>query len=44
LPVLDEMLVTGRFDLLHNETVKEQLRDYVALQSGGPGTPTARSR
>jgi hypothetical protein len=32
LPVLDEMLVTGRFDLLHNETVKEQLRDYVAFR------------
>ncbi|MFN2373105.1 MAG: DUF6090 family protein [Cyclonatronaceae bacterium] len=32
LPVLDEMLVTGRFDLLRNITVKEQLRDYLLFR------------
>ncbi len=32
LPVLDEMLVTGRFDLLRNEALKQQLRDYVVFR------------
>lgn len=32
LPVLDEMLETGRFDLLHDEAVKDSLRSYVMLR------------
>lgn len=32
LPVLDEMLETGRFDLLHDQAVKDNLRSYVMLR------------
>ena len=32
LPVLDEMLSTGRFDLLQDEVIKEHLRDYVLFR------------
>lgn len=32
LPVLDEMLSTGRFDLLQDENIKEHLRDYVLFR------------
>jgi len=32
LPVLDEMLSTGRFDVLQDEDVKEHLRDYVLFR------------
>ncbi len=33
LPVIDEMLETGRFDLLKNEAIKTQLRDYVLFRA-----------
>lgn len=33
LPVLDEMYATGRFDLLRDNAIKEQLRGYVLLRS-----------
>jgi hypothetical protein len=32
LPVLDEMLSTGRFDVLEDEDIKEHLRDYVLFR------------
>lgn len=32
LPVLDEMLETGRFDLLQDRLIKENLRSYVLLR------------
>ena len=32
LPVLDEMLETGRFDLLQSQAVKDNLRSYVMLR------------
>jgi hypothetical protein len=32
LPVLDEMLETGRFDLLQDQAVKDNLRGYVMLR------------
>ncbi len=32
LPVLDEMFVTGRFDILQDEDIKEHLRDYVLFR------------
>ena len=32
LPVLDEMLSTGRFDVLQDEDIKEQLHDYVLFR------------
>ena len=32
LPVLDEMLSTGRFDVLQDEDIKEHLRDYVLFR------------
>lgn len=32
LPVLDEMLETGRFDLLRDPIIKEKLRSYVILR------------
>ncbi len=32
LPVLDEMLSTGRFDLLQDEDIKEHLRNYVLFR------------
>ena len=32
LPVLDEMLETGRFDLLQDQLIKENLRSYVLLR------------
>ena len=32
LPVLDEMLSTGRFDVLKDEDIKEHLRDYVLFR------------
>jgi hypothetical protein len=33
LPVLDEMLSTGRFDVLQDEDIKEQLRNYVLFRA-----------
>jgi len=35
LPVLDEMLSTGRFDVLQDKIVKEQLRSYVLFRGRG---------
>ena len=35
LPVLDEMLSTGRFDVLQDEDIKEHLRDYVLFRGRG---------
>lgn len=35
LPVLDEMLETGRFDLVQDEAVKEHLRSYLLLRERG---------
>jgi hypothetical protein len=35
LPVLDEMLSTGRFDVLRDEVIKEHLRDYVLFRARG---------
>lgn len=35
LPVLDEMLSTGRFDVLQDEGIKEHLRDYVIFRGRG---------
>ncbi|HET6564656.1 MAG TPA: hypothetical protein VFG52_04520 [Xanthomonadales bacterium] len=35
LPVLDEMFATGKFDLLRDKVVKEQLRSYVLLRGRG---------
>lgn len=32
LPVLDEMLATGRFDVLQDEEIKEHLRNYVLFR------------
>jgi hypothetical protein len=32
LPVLDEMLETGRFDLLQSQALKDKLRNYVMLR------------
>jgi hypothetical protein len=32
LPVLDEMLSTGRFDVLQDEVIKEDLRNYVLFR------------
>ena len=32
LPVLDEMLSTGRFDVLQDEDIKEHLRNYVLFR------------
>ncbi|HKJ16345.1 MAG TPA: hypothetical protein VJ984_03215 [Xanthomonadales bacterium] len=32
LPVLDEILATGRFDVLQDEDIKEQLRNYVLFR------------
>jgi len=35
LPVLDEMLSTGRFDVLQDKAIKEQLRNYVLFRGRG---------
>jgi hypothetical protein len=35
LPVLDEMLSTGRFDVLQDENIKEHLRNYVIFRARG---------
>jgi hypothetical protein len=35
LPVLDEMLSTGRFDVLQDEDIKEHLRNYVLFRGRG---------
>jgi hypothetical protein len=35
LPVLDEMLATGRFDMLQNTDIKAQLRSYVLFRGRG---------
>jgi len=35
LPVLDEMLSTGRFDVLQDEDIKEHLRNYVIFRGRG---------
>jgi len=35
LPVLDEMLSSGRFDLLRDEDIKEHLRNYVIFRGRG---------
>ena len=35
LPVLDEMLSTGRFDVLQDKIIKEQLRTYVLFRGRG---------
>jgi len=35
LPVLDEMLSTGRFDVLRDEDIKQQLRAYVLFRGRG---------
>ena len=35
LPVLDEMLSTGRFDVLQDKVIKEQLRSYVLFRGRG---------
>jgi hypothetical protein len=35
LPVLDEMLSTGRFDVLQDKFIKEQLRSYVLFRGRG---------
>jgi hypothetical protein len=35
LPVLDEMLSTGRFDVLQDKKIKEQLRAYVLFRGRG---------
>jgi hypothetical protein len=35
LPVLDEMLSTGRFDVLQDKAIKEQLRSYVLFRERG---------
>jgi len=35
LPVLDEMLSTGRFDVLQDEVIKEHLRNYVLFRERG---------
>ena len=35
LPVLDEMLSTGRFDVLQDKVIKEQLRNYVLFRGRG---------
>jgi hypothetical protein len=35
LPVLDEMLSTGRFDVLQDEDIKEHLRNYVLFRARG---------
>jgi len=35
LPVLDEMLSTGRFDVLQDQGIKEQLRSYVLFRGRG---------
>jgi hypothetical protein len=35
LPVLDEMLSTGRFDVLQDEFIKEQLRNYLLFRERG---------
>jgi len=35
LPVLDEMLSTGRFDVLQDKSIKEQLRNYVLFRGRG---------
>jgi hypothetical protein len=35
LPVLDEMLSTGRFDVLQDKPIKEQLRSYVLFGERG---------
>jgi hypothetical protein len=32
-PVLDELLETGRFDILQNSDLKARLRDYISLRS-----------
>lgn len=35
LPVLDEMVSTGRFDVLQDEDIKEHLRNYVLFRGRG---------
>ncbi|MEJ2330732.1 MAG: hypothetical protein P8Z33_12935 [Gammaproteobacteria bacterium] len=35
LPVLDEMLSTGRFDVLQDDDIKEHLRNYVLFRARG---------
>jgi len=35
LPVLDEMLATGRFDVLQDKDIKEQLRSYLLFRERG---------
>ncbi len=35
IPVLDEMLATGRFDLLRDAKLKDHLRDYLLLRERG---------
>jgi hypothetical protein len=35
LPVLDEMLSTGRFDVLQDQDIKEHLREYVLFRERG---------
>ena len=35
LPVLDEMLSSGRFDVLQDKAIKEQLRNYVLFRERG---------
>jgi hypothetical protein len=35
LPVLDEMLSTGRFDVIQDKAIKEQLRSYVLFRERG---------
>jgi len=35
LPVLDEMLATGRFDVLQDNDIKEHLRNYVLFRERG---------
>ncbi len=43
LPLLDEMLATGRFDLLHNQAIKQQLRDYILFRERARGNHVERT-
>jgi hypothetical protein len=37
LPILDELLETGRFDILQDETLKANLRSYLLIRERGRG-------
>jgi len=43
IPLLDEMLATGRFDLLRNKALKQRLRDYILFRERARGSHVERT-